>query len=192
VKRLFFCLLLFNFYGAQSQSLKWHDGSVVLASNHVVRGKISIEPFLDVILVEDNHRRTVYPAHKVSSLYFYDEAANINRRFVSILERNSHHTNYQFFEVVVYGEVNVLRRQKVKTLRPSDALDFMYYTQYNDDVVPLRKFGKKVCPRLKATSDSRLDDFIADNKLQAHTDPNSIRIVEYYNHLRLGEAAAKY
>jgi len=192
VKILFFCLLLFNFYNAQSQSLKWHDGSVVLSSNHVVRGKISIEPFLDVILVEDNNTRTVYAAHKVSSLYFYDEAANINRRFISIQEQNSHHTNYQFFEVVVYGEVSVLRRQKVKALRPSDALDFVYYTRYNEDVVLLRKFGKKVFPRLQAASDSRLDDFIADNHLKAHTDPNSIRIVEYYNHLRLGEATAKY
>ena len=144
MKRLFFCLLLCNFYSTQSQSLKWHEGSVVLASYRVVRGKISIEPFLDVILVEENNTRTVYPAHKIRSLYFYDEAANINRRFISIREQNGHHTQYQFFEVVVYGEASVLRRQKVNSLRPSDALDFVYYTRFNEEVVLLRKFGKKV------------------------------------------------
>jgi hypothetical protein len=193
VKKIFFCLLLFNFQHLQSQSLKWYEGSIVLASNKVRTGKISIEPLLDVILLQEGELRTVYPAYKILSLYFYDEVANINRRFISMKDHDDIRTRYQFFELVLLGEVSVLRRQKTRSFSASDAFDFTYHVKYKNEFVPLRKFTRKIYPKLTTRSDKRLVDFISKNGLKANNDANSIRIIEFYNRLsRSDEVIAKH
>jgi len=192
VKRIFFCLLLVNSLYAEAQSLKWYDGSVVLTSGDVIVGKMAIEPSLDVLLVQQNDIRSVYPAHKIKSFYYYDESADINRRFTSLRDKSTLHKNHQLFEIVVQGEVSVLRRQKTRFLNPSDALDFTYYVTYRDEVMLLKKFGRKVYPQLKSSM-ARLEDFVGSNHLGAYNSSNSIRIIEYYNRqLRAEMVTAKY
>lgn len=193
MKKIFFCLLLLNFQDLQSQSLKWYEGSVVLASNKVLTGKIAIEPVRDIILLQEGDLRTVYPAHKIQSLYFYDEVADINRRFISMKDQDIIRTRYEFFEIVLQGEVIVLRRQKTKAFNLSDALDFTYHVKYKNEFVLLRKFTRKIYPQLVMLHDTRLEDFISENGLKANTDANSIRIIEFYNRLiRSDDAIAKH
>ena len=84
------------------------------------------------------------------------------------------------FEIVVRGEVSVLRKQKTRWANPSDALDFTYYVSYLDDVVLLRKFGKKIYPQLKSSME-KLDDFVSANHLREYDSSNSITIIEFYN-----------
>lgn len=180
MKRILCCLLLVNSLYAEAQSLKWYDGSVVLISGDVINGKMVVEPSLDVLLVQQNSVRTVYPAHKIKSFYYYDESSDINRRFISLRDKSTLYNHHQLFEIVVQGEVSVLRRQKTRSLHPSDALDFTYYVTHNDDVMLLKKFGRKVYPQLKALMES-LEDFVLSNHLRAYDSSNSITIIEYYN-----------
>ena len=180
MKKIFLCLLLVNSFSANAQSLKWYDGSVVLASGDVIVGRMVVDPFLDVVLFQENDKRTVYPAHKVRSLYYYDDSYDINRRFIALKEKTLPHNHYQLFEIVVRGEVNVLRKQQTRFLNPSDALDFTYYVSYRDDVVLLRKFGKKIYPQLKSSME-KLDDYVSANHLREYDSSNSIKIIEFYN-----------
>jgi len=151
-----------------------------------------VEPSLNVLLVEQNNIRTVYPAHKIKSFYYYDDFSDINRRFISLQDKSTLYNHHKFFEIVVQGEVNVLRRQKTRFLYPSDALDFTYYVAYRDNVMLLKKFGRKVYPQLK-TSMERLDDFVSSNRLRAYDSSNSIRIIEYFNRqMRAELVTAKY
>jgi hypothetical protein len=165
---------------------------VVLTSGDVIVGKMVVEPSLDVLLVQQADARVVYPAHKIKSFYYYDESSDINRRFISLRDKSALHNHSQLFEIVLQGEVNVLRRQKTRSLKPSDALDFTYYVTYRDDVMLLKKFERKFilnfCQRWR-----RLDDFVVSNHLRAYDDSNSIRIIEYYNRqLRAEVIAAKH
>ena len=180
MRRIFFCLLLVNSIDVNAQSLKWNDGSAVLTSGYVIVGKLVIDPSLDIVLFEEDGKRTVYPAHKVRSLYYYDDSADINRRFISLKDNSALHNRYQLFEIVVQGEVSVLRKQKTRFSKPSDALDFTYYVNYLDDVVLLRKFGKKIYPQLKSAME-KLDDFVSANHLREYDSSNSITIIEFYN-----------
>jgi hypothetical protein len=84
------------------------------------------------------------------------------------------------FEIVVHGEVGVLRKQKNRFSSPTDALDYTYYVSYRDDVVLLRKFGKKIYPQLKSSMEN-LDDFVSANHLREYDSSNSITIIEFYN-----------
>lgn len=193
MKTLIFCLLLINFQHLQCQSLTWHQGAVVLQSDRVITGRISIEPLYHLILVESEKIRNVYPAHNIKSLYFYDEAYNINRRFISLKNQDMVHREHQLYEVILQGEVTFLRQQKTKKNQPSDAMDFTYYIQHRGDMVPLRKFRRKIYPDLLEKAGGSLDHFIAANNIRAINDKNSIRIIEFYNRfVSSDDAIAKY
>jgi len=192
VKKIFFCLLLVNTLTTKAQSLKWYDGSVVLTTGDVIIGKMVVEPSLNVLLVQQSSIRTVYPAHKIKSLYYYDDSSDINRRFISLRDKSTFYNHHQLFEIVVQGEVSVLRNQQTKSLKPSDVLDFTYYVSYRDDVMLLKKFGKKVYPQLKSSMET-LDDFVSSNHLREYDSSNSITIIEYYNRqLRADLMTAKH
>ncbi|MBA4053538.1 MAG: hypothetical protein C0490_02390 [Marivirga sp.] len=166
---------------------------MVLESDRVITGRISIEPLHHLILFENNEARTVYPAHAIKSLYFYDEANNINRRFVSVREKEIAYRQYHLYEIVLQGEITFLRRQNSKTNHPSDALDFNYYVRYGGDMVSLRKFRRKIYPDLRMRAGASLEDFIAANNIRTTSDKNLIRIVEFYNRLvKSDETIAKY
>jgi hypothetical protein len=151
-----------------------------------------IEPSLDVLLIQQNDIRTVYPAHKIKSVYYYDDSSDINRRFISLRDKSMLYNHHQLFEIVVHGEVSVLRRQKARSMKPSDALDFTYYVSYRDDVMLLKKFGRKVYPQLKLSMEE-LEDFVAANHLRVYDNSNSIRIIEYFNRqTRADLITAKY
>jgi hypothetical protein len=184
VKKIFCCLLFLNFQFLGAQSLEWFEGSVVLSTCEVLVGKISIKSEHDLILFEQGETRTVYPAHKIKSLYFYDRGSNINRRYLSFKEDYGARSSYHLYEIVVTGKVDVLRKKKMTAFseHPSE-LDFNYFTLYNDELIALRKFKKKVFPHLQSEPDTRLENFITANKLRADLPTNAIRIIEYYNSL---------
>ena len=194
MKKIFFCLLFLNFQILSAQSLVWFEGSVVLSNCEVLVGKISLKDDHDLILFEQGETRTVYPAHKIRSLYFYDRGSNINRRYLSLKEDYGVRSSYHLYEIVVTGKVDVLRRKKMTAFseHPSE-LDFNYFVRYNDELTALRKFKKKVFPQLRSEPDTRLENFIAANKLRADLPTNAIRIIEYYNSLvKVDEPIARY
>jgi len=154
----------------------------VLSTCEVLVGKISIKDEHDLILFERDEKRTVYPAHKIRSLYFYDRGRNINRRYLSLKEDNGVRSTDHLYEIVVTGKVDVLRRKKTSAFseHPGE-LDFNYFVRYNDELLALRKFKKKVLPQLQSEPDTRLENFIAANKLRVDLPTGAIRIIEYYN-----------
>lgn len=193
MKKLFFCLLLINSSELIGQHLHWCEGSMVLSSGKVLLGKLSFEPLQGVILFEEQgaDNRNVFTAHQAKSLFFYDDLADINRRYISI-NRHRNRADFSFFEIVLQGEVSVLRRQRIKTSTPSDALGFDYFSFYNDTVYPLRNFNRQIYPQLAVSGNELLAGYIRENGLQARGIENAIRIIERYNHLiRSEEPMAK-
>ena len=184
MKKIFFCLLLLNFQNLNAQTLEWFEGSLVLSNGDVLIGKTSNTPEHDLILFQQGESRMVYPAHRIQSLYFYDKSSNINRRYISLTKFHSGRPSYQLYEVIMKGEVTVVRRKKENAFSVhTDALDFNYFILYNNELTPLRKFNKKIFPQLLISSDNRLEEFISINRLTAHHAANTLRIIEFYNGL---------
>jgi hypothetical protein len=194
LRKIFICFLLFNFQNLTAQSLKWFEGSLVLSNCKVLVGKIALEPQHDLILFDDGISRDVYPAFRLKSFYFYDREADVNRRYISMQQKNNVRTAYQLYEVVVTGQVEVLRRQKENSvLVGSTELNFNYYIKYNESITPLKKFGRKVFPKMLAATDERLDKYVTDRRLKTYDMGNAIQIIEYYNRLvKSAESLARY
>jgi hypothetical protein len=179
-----FLFLVFPFQEMYASDPLWHQGSLVLKSEEVIRGEIAVETDHDVILYRRGNELMVYPAHKVKSFYYYDGDDNVNRKFISVQQTIGAFTTHQFFEVVVYGEVNVLRRQRLLPYSiHQEVIDYEYFVQKDEVLLQLRKFKRKVYPQLLVSCEEKLTNFVRENKLNLTRSPHVIRIVEYYNGL---------
>jgi hypothetical protein len=193
VKKLFFLLLVLTTQLA-ARDLVWHDGSVVLASRKVLTGKITIESGFDLVLLRTADSCLVLPAHKVLSLYFYDAGENINRKFVSLKENEDARAPQHFYEVVLYGKVNVVRRLPFTRSRSkgADAQDYVYFVQWENALTKLDRFKKEIYPSLLSSSGKMLMEFVSANKLDPTDAAQAIRIIEYYNHTQVAGAVARH
>ncbi|HOX82650.1 MAG TPA: hypothetical protein PLJ60_16590 [Chryseolinea sp.] len=179
-----FCLLFINSVSLLAGEIVWYEGSVVLKTNVVLTGEISIEPQYDLILHRIHGKMEVYPAHKIQSIYFYDAKENINRKFIS-LKDSRFFNHHQLLEIVLKGEVSIYRRQKAWTGKsPSDADGFHYFVRYQDKLVDLQKFRNQVYPHLLKSTGGILSAFMDERKLNPNSPSNAILIIDFYNHIK--------
>ena len=192
MKKLFFILFVLTTQ-LTAGDLVWHDGSVVLASREVLTGKITIEPDFDMVLLRTSDSCLVLPAHKVLSFYFYDADENINRKFVSLKENEDPRAPQHFYEVVLYGRVNVIRRLRFTGLRnaASDAEDYIYFAQWENALISLSQFKKDLYPSLLSSGET-LSEFVSANKFNPADVAHAIRIIEYYNHTPVAGTVARH
>jgi len=187
VKR-FACLLFISFtickLFVQAQELTWYEGSLVLRSEEVFVGSIAIEPEYDLVLLRSHDTVSVYPAHKIYSVQFYNARLNMNKRYISVQEHDIAWKRYKLYEVVVYGDVHVLRKEKEHAFsQGSDVDDYIYFTLQHEKLNKLKEFHSKVYPELETNGGVLLSMFILENDLRPKKPAEAIRIIQYYNKL---------
>lgn len=169
-------------FALNAETPEWYEGSVVLKSNTVLQGTLSIHPVYDMILFKSGNKPVeVYTADKIKSLHYYDKNSNINRKFVSIHQRvNAFATNH-LYEIVLYGEIKVLRRIASGFADPRDDKNgYQYYVTLGEDLIPFLKFRSEVYPHLINDSHA-LTQYIHVQRLSPNHQADIIRIVEFYN-----------
>jgi len=176
---------------AQASPPSWLQGSLVLHTHQVLTGEVSIEARHDVVLFRQNGHVEVYTAHKVSAVYYYDPAANVNRKFVSLASTSSYRPVYRLYEVVLSGEVNLLRHERLATARFTnhEVQGFQYVVRFRDTIIALRKFRSRIYPELLRTQPESLARFVKDNHLNPSEPAAAIRIMQHYNTLVAGDYA---
>ena len=163
-----------------SDLVKWNQGVIVMPDGKVRQGELAFQ-VSEIVLFRVAGEVTVFPANKIRSFRYYDPEQNINRKFVSrtsSLKRTS-----SFYEVVVLGEVSVMRRfnQHVITSREkSDLDDYDYFVCLQENLVPLKQFRNKVYPNL-LTSSSQIEMQIKANHLNPNRQGDAIQIIQLYN-----------
>lgn len=162
----------------------WHAGVIVLRSDEILSGELAMHTAQDVVLFRQGEQVSVYPAHKIQSVYYYDAAADINRKFIVIQQSSAAFSVHHLFEIVLLGEISVIRRVVSSTADlTDDAKGYHYYLQSGSDLIVLHKFQSKLYPRLLRESET-LSDYIGENNLNAGLPADIIRIVAYYNRTR--------
>jgi hypothetical protein len=176
---LAFILVFIGFTQAQHD---WVSGSVVLNTNKVLVGEISKKPIHDLILVKSSEGIRALPAHQVSYYRFYDGDADINRQFLSIKSHDFFETA-KFFEIVIQGNIKVLRRYHKKTAENevNEAYDFDYFTLYDNTLVPLGQFKKKVYPKLMEKYPIEMSTFISTSQSHHTSTESTFCIIKQFN-----------
>jgi hypothetical protein len=175
-----FCLLSVNFLCVAGEP-QWNNGVVVLQSEQILQGQIAIHQTYNVVMFRNEGEVQIYPAHKVRSLYYYDEGANINRKFITIRQKEYAVTHDVLYEIVLSGNISVLRKALSSFANLSDdALGYEYYVYYNQDILNIRKFRSRVYPKLVQGSAS-LETYVGKHRLHPAFPSDIIQIVDYYN-----------
>lgn len=166
-------------------SPEWYHGTIVLSTTEVITGEVAIHVKEDVVLHRNEGKVAVYPAHKIQKVFFYDKQADINRKFVSLTDKVHGYHQSKIYEIVLFGEVMVLRKEKNFSDWDSPK-DFNYFILQDQKIVPIRYFKRKVFPSLVGSSQSEVVSFMKIEKLNPNSLADIIQIIACYNK---GEAA---
>jgi hypothetical protein len=181
VARYFFLFLIAASSSVQAfDSPEWYRGSIVLSNEEVITGEVAIHAKQDVVLFRNEGMLTVYPAHKIQKVFFYDQRADINRKFVSLVSDGYGYHQFKIYEIVLYGEVTVLRKEK-KFSDWDSPKDFNYFILQNQKIVPIKYFKRKIFPSLIAKDQFAVVSFVNDEKLNPNSLADIIQIIAYYN-----------
>lgn len=181
------CFIVLSSLYAGNPIGKWYHGSVVLSNQQVVVGDISVYPVHHLIMFRTDKGTTVFSADKIESFFFYDAAANVNRKFVSHINHESVIPQYQLYEVVLAGTIPVWRRQLTMSRGTNDAHDFDYFFLHEKQLIELRKFKRLVYPKISKQSEE-LVAFVKKGNLNPGQPGNAIEIIRYYNLHRIHDA----
>lgn len=179
---LFLLLITVSTNLLASPSPIWYDGVVVLNDQQILTGQVAIHNRQNLILFKVGEKVTVYPAHKIQNVFYYDQNADINRKFVSIANHNRGFAEYQLFEIVLRGPVTVLRKGKLH-LNAEDHEDFNYFTLYRDEVLPIKQFRKKIYPHLSDCDPFKFSAYEAKERLNPNSTKDAISLIKFYNQL---------
>ncbi|MCA4896980.1 MAG: hypothetical protein ING84_18425 [Cytophagales bacterium] len=163
---------------------KMFDGVVVNHRQEVILAKVAVETAFDALIFKSNSDTAVcsiLPAHRVNSFRYFDSVGNINRQFISL----RHHGAYRFFEIVIYGPVQVLRRLKrgVSPLKANEGHDYDFFCWFGSELIELKKFKSDVFPFLVQMHGQILEDFVRQSKLRLHDAGSIFSIVKKCNEL---------
>jgi hypothetical protein len=159
----------------------WFEATIILRSKKVIQGEISIKPGYEVILFRKGTECMVFPAHRIQSFFYNDKNSKTIRKFVS-LQASEPATSYKLYEVMVEGKLSVLRRQTLVwyTIH-QEVINYDYFLEKDNQIMPLRKFKNKVYPSLKKTFEGKLEAFVRENKLSPGRLSDTLRIIEAFN-----------
>ncbi len=175
---LFLVAICFSASVVASDVLKWNHGVIVMADGEVRQGELLFQ-VPELVLFRDNNEVSVMAAGKVQSFRYYDAEANINRKFIS----HSSGRTAAFYEVVIWGEVSVIRKLKhqlISKRKKSDAADYDYFVSRQGSIIPLKRFGHNVYPDLVAKS-QHLRKLVRERNLKTYDQADAIQIVQLYN-----------
>jgi hypothetical protein len=179
MKLIVAALLVVHLVNAQE---KWSDGVAVLNNGEVITGKFAYNH--DVLLSKAGDHVDVLPSLKVKSFRFYDIQTNVNRHFVSLASSKNLFSTPYFYEVVVWGNTSVVRKQRHIVdyqSKNKEADHFDYFVLINRELIPLRKFRTKVYPRLLFLASFPLMEWVTQHKLNPNHQADAIRIIQQAN-----------
>jgi hypothetical protein len=169
-----------------SESLEWNAGVLVTVDGKIQQGELAFQ-VSEIVLFRAAGEITVYPANKVHSFRYYDQTENINRKFVS--RQAGYGRIASFYEVIVVGEVSVMRllkSQRITNRKKSDRDDYDYFLLFEDHLINLNQFRNKVYPDLVSSSE-RIANLIKEQHLDPNQKADAIRIVQLYNKISYTE-----
>jgi len=164
------------------QPMEWQRGVVVLIDERVLTGSIYNPKGFDLIFLQTKEDRIALSAGKVRLFRYYDSIANINRKFVSVKGEKG---NCHFYEVIINGEVSVLREFKrfANRSHPDEIDSYNYYTYVNQTLEPIINFKNKVLPKLLEDR-GEIQEFIRRERLDHYGMKSALLIIAEFNRIK--------
>lgn len=154
-----------------AQEQTWYPGVVVTTDLEVITGHILYQNSFELVVIRgcDEQMAQVRLASQLKSFRFYDQGADINRKFVII--------DKSIFEEVVPGLISVVRKAKPLAIARSDREGYDYYFLRDDRLERLEKFRAKLYPKISGL----MMDEENELRLNPNNTSDAIRYIQLYN-----------
>ncbi len=173
---VFFCLPFSGF-----AEPTWFNGTIVTKDHKVMNGDVFVHPSFEVIILRLKDSVLVLPAYKIASCHYYNTETGINARIIAITDYSLNRPVSKLFEVVVKGNVDVLRRPKFSSIQTHDPRDFDYYTYSNFSIHSLFSFRNSVFPNMLEKQRNKLSAYMVANHLNPNNEGDAILLIQFYN-----------
>lgn len=151
-------------------------------TREVLTGEIALEENFDLILFKQQGQVQVLNAHRLESVFFYDSLLQMNRTFISIREVSLSGSNFGLYEVVVTGEVKLIRHLKDYAATLSSQVDdYVYYVHNQEQLVLLQFFSEKVYADLVVRGGEHLKQYEKINRLNPHHADDAVKLIIKFN-----------
>lgn len=173
--------IYFCFVAVAAMPQAWYPGAIVLKDNSVKVGQMCVRMNELVMFKSEIDPLTIYPAHQVRSIRYYDSSENINRTFFSRIDSAGRSRHYSFYEAVCMGPIQVLRKSKLSWTNSRDPNAYYYFVDWKRTLVPLRKFRQVVYPSICKQLDGQALLSPAIKRLNPNQIPGALQIIRFYN-----------
>lgn len=177
----------------ENHRTQWYPGVIILDSDEIVKGDLSYDHASDLIMCRSNDKIKTFGPHQAVSFQYYDEKTNVLHKYeVFSIRQNSYYSRKSFFEVVVDGDINYIRkRNRYPVYQPregyltkrgmnSHEVAFDYFVEVDGELIKSRKFNKEVLPQLLLNEQS-LESFMKEKRLRTYDIADQIVLLNYYN-----------
>lgn len=202
MKNLF--LTAFLVVGAISLSFSapqtaWSSGIIITAEDQVLQGEIRYNYAHDIVMYREHADANLqtFTTNHITSFRYYDEEQERLRHFQKYAyQESSYVIRPAFFEVVLLGNINYLRKHNGVTYfdasdsrrfavkRSSriypDVVCYNYYVQLNGEIIRAREFKQEVLPWLMSQNIA-IKDHMKEHGLRSRYVDDQIRLVRYAN-----------
>ena len=192
---LLICAMLLSVSDVVAQ---WYEGTVMLNNRESLVGTMSFHGAEDLVRVKEGEKIKVYTAYQVNAVEYYDAALDVARRIESkqVIEENGR-TYRRFFEVVLEGGINVVRRptqhigpqRKVDTYRSREDIlleqvnGYEYYTYIAGHLQKIKHFRAQLLPLLLQEHRSEMEKFLKENQIDTNLLSHNLMVINYFNQL---------
>lgn len=170
--------------------IRWFQGSIVMSNTReVLTGEIAIEEKFDLILFKQQGQVEVLKAHRLESVFFYDSLLQMNRTFISIKEEGSSVVNLGLYEVVVKGEVKLIRHLRDYATSSTSLIDdYVYYILNREQLVLLQFFNEQVYADLVIRGGEQLKQYEKINRLNPYHAADAVKLIIEFNKIMRDES----
>jgi hypothetical protein len=176
---------------------KWYEGTVLIEGQTIFSGKIAYDSQRDFVQLQQANRVHVFTAYQAIAFQFYDPEMNLIRRFESKKVAGQQQYAYQqFFEIVLDGDIKVLRRPSNFTMTPKNEATrnrydmlreqlqgYDYFTYIKGDLLKIKKFRKELLPLLVREHQNEMESFLKENRIDTNLISHNIMVINYFNQL---------
>lgn len=187
-----FLLVIILQISTSGSAKDWFEGVVFLKDKKVLRGEISVRPDCDVVLFRIGEIEMVYPAHRIVSLSFFDDDLKEKRTFISILTEAGAVRAYELYEVVIDGEISILRKELSSWQSYYlEVEDFAYFAFLNDELLDLKTFRRRVYKKLLKDHAADIDEYVRAHNLSPYSFMDMVRVINKINVEKKARALAR-
>ncbi len=169
MKKIVLSFIIILIYSSVSIASDWKPGIIYLKNSESVKGEIRIDQELSLVQCRYDNRIRTFSPMQVKLFQFYDQERSENRVYTVVNEhKRSYYPQAQFYELVVTGEITILRKEIHRTIevpleydarkgreefiqRPAkqETIDFEYFLLSDGMLSRLESFEDQVLPPSK-------------------------------------------